>query len=57
MLLRSFIAVSATLISTSVIAEDTAPSNVSFSEYGEVMASLTGVAGDPVVGKKSINQP
>ena len=52
MLLRSFIAVSATLISTSVIAEYTAPSNVSFSEYGEVMASLTGVAGDPVVGKK-----
>ena len=31
--------------------------NVSFSEYGEVMASLTGVAGDPVVGKKvSINR-
>ena len=57
MLLRSFIAILATLISTSAFAEDIGPSNVSFSEYGEVMASLTGVAGDPVAGKKvSINR-
>ena len=57
MLLLSFIAILATLISTSAFAEDIGPSNVSFSEYGEVMASLTGVAGDPVAGKKvSINR-
>lgn len=53
MLLRSFIAVSATLISTSVMAENTAADAVKFGEDGEVMASLTGVAGDPVAGKKA----
>ena len=52
MLLRSFIAVSATLISTSVIAGDISPTDVSFGDYGEISASLTGVAGDPVAGKK-----
>ena len=52
MLLRSFIAVTATLISTSVIAGDISPTDVSFGEYGEISASLTGVAGDPVAGKK-----
>ena len=52
MLLRSFIAVSATLISTSVIAGDISPTDVSFGEYGEISGSLTGVAGDPVAGKK-----
>lgn len=52
MLLRSFIAVTATLISTSVIAGDILPTDVSFGEYGEISASLTGVAGDPVAGKK-----
>lgn len=52
MLLRSFIAVSATLISTSVIAGDISPTDVSFGGYGEISASLTGVAGDPVAGKK-----
>ena len=53
MLLRSFIAVSATLISTSVMAENTAADAVKFGEDGEVMASLTGVAGDSVAGKKA----
>ena len=53
MLLRSFVAVTATLISTSVMAEDAAPAAVVFGEDGEVMASLTGVAGDPVAGKKA----
>ena len=52
MLLRSFIAVTATLISTSVIAGDISPTDVSFGDYGEISASLTGVAGDPVAGKK-----
>ncbi|MDB9878124.1 sulfur oxidation c-type cytochrome SoxX [Amylibacter sp.] len=52
MLLRSFIAVTATLISTSVIAGDILPTDVSFGDYGEISASLTGVAGDPVAGKK-----
>ena len=52
MLLRSFIAVTATLISTSVIAGDILPTDVSFGGYGEISASLTGVAGDPVAGKK-----
>lgn len=52
MLLRSFIAVTATLISTSVIAGGISPTDVSFGEYGEISASLTGVAGDPVAGKK-----
>ncbi|MDA9005115.1 sulfur oxidation c-type cytochrome SoxX [Amylibacter sp.] len=52
MMLRSFIAVTATLISTSVIAGDISPTDVSFGEYGEISASLTGVAGDPVAGKK-----
>ena len=52
MLLRSFIAVTATLISTSVIAGDISPTGVSFGDYGEISASLTGVAGDPVAGKK-----
>ena len=46
MLLRSFIAVSATLISTSVIAGDISPTDVSFGEYGGISGSLTGVAGD-----------
>jgi sulfur-oxidizing protein SoxX len=53
MLLRSLVAVTATLISTSVMAEGTAPGAVVFGEDGEVMASLTGVAGDPVAGKKA----
>jgi sulfur-oxidizing protein SoxX len=53
MLLRSFVAVTATLISTSIMAEDAAPAAVVFGEDGEVMASLTGVAGDPVAGKKA----
>jgi sulfur-oxidizing protein SoxX len=53
MLLRSFVAVTATLISTSVMAEDAAPAAVVFGEDGEVMASLTGVAGDPAAGKKA----
>ena len=53
MLLRSFVAVTATLISTSAMAEGTAPDAVSYGEDGEVMASLTGVAGDPVAGKKA----
>ena len=52
MLLRSFIAVTATLISTSVIAGDISPTDVSFGDYGKISASLTGVAGDPVAGKK-----
>ena len=52
MRLRNFIVISATLISTSSFAEDTAPDAVSFGEDGEVMASLTGVAGDPVAGRK-----
>ena len=52
MLLRSLIAVSATLISTSVIAGDISPTDVSFGEYGGISGSLTGVAGDPVAGKK-----
>ncbi|MDB9729638.1 sulfur oxidation c-type cytochrome SoxX [Amylibacter sp.] len=52
MLLRSFIAVTATLISTSVIAGDISPTDVSFGDYGEISASLTGIAGDPVAGKK-----
>ena len=52
MLLRSFIAVTATLLSTSVIAGDISPTDVSFGDYGEISASLTGVAGDPVAGKK-----
>lgn len=52
MLLRSFIAVTATLISTSVIAGEILPTDISFGEYGEISASLTGVAGDPVAGKK-----
>jgi len=52
MLLRSFIAVTATLMSTSVIAGDISPTDVSFGDYGEISASLTGVAGDPVAGKK-----
>tara|TARA_B110000003_G_scaffold268207_1_gene297400 strand:+ start:538 stop:996 length:459 start_codon:yes stop_codon:yes gene_type:complete len=52
MLLRSFIAVSATLISTSVIAGDISPTDVSFGEYGGISGSLTGLSGDPVAGKK-----
>jgi sulfur-oxidizing protein SoxX len=52
MLLRSFVAVTATLISTSAFADQIGADAVTFSEDGEIMASLTGVAGDPVEGKK-----
>ncbi len=52
MLLRSLVAVTAALISTSALAEGTAPDAVAFGEDGQVMASLTNVAGDPAAGKK-----
>ena len=37
---------------TAVTAEGIAPSDVMVTEYGEVMESLTGVAGDPVRGEE-----
>jgi sulfur-oxidizing protein SoxX len=47
----SFVALSTVLISTSAFAAEIAPDDVSFGEDGEVNASITGVAGDPVAGK------
>ena len=56
MRLRSFIVISATLISTSSFAEDTAPDAVSFGEDGEVMASINRCRGRPCCWKKIIDQ-
>ncbi|MDP5085618.1 MAG: sulfur oxidation c-type cytochrome SoxX [Yoonia sp.] len=39
-----------TVAATLAFAEDVAPDNVVFSEYGEVEASLSGQAGDPAAG-------
>jgi sulfur-oxidizing protein SoxX len=47
----TFAALSTALISTSALAADVTPDGVAFGEDGIVMASLTGVAGDPVAGK------
>lgn len=38
-------------VATTIKADEVAPTDVVFSEYGEVEASLTGVAGDPVNGR------
>lgn len=40
------------LTTSTLFAADLAPDAVIFGEDGQVMASLTGVAGDPVAGKK-----
>ncbi len=40
------------LTTSTVFAAELAPDAVMFGEDGQVMASLTGVAGDPAVGKK-----
>lgn len=40
------------LVAGAAFAEEVAPNDVQFGEYGEVEASLTGVAGDPDNGKK-----
>jgi sulfur-oxidizing protein SoxX len=37
----------------SILSAETAPTDVSFTEYGEVMESLTGVPGNPEEGYKS----
>lgn len=47
----TFAALSTALISTTAFAADVAPDGVEFGEDGIVMASLTGVTGDPVAGK------
>ncbi len=44
-------ALSSALISTAAFASEVAPDGVAFGEDGQVTASLTGVAGDPVAGK------
>lgn len=45
-------AICAALTATSALATDVLPDAVTFGEYGEVAASLTGVAGDPSEGRK-----
>jgi len=40
------------LLATTALAEDIAPDNVTFEEYGEVLESLSGVAGDPAAGRE-----
>lgn len=45
-----FIAAPAAIAASIALAQEVAPGDVAFSEYGEVVASLTGVAGDPVNG-------
>jgi sulfur-oxidizing protein SoxX len=49
----TFAALSTVLISSSAIAADITPDDVSFGEDGEVTASITSVAGDPVAGKEA----
>lgn len=46
------ITMAATLIAGAAFAEDVAPADVQYGEYGEVAASLTGVAGDAANGEK-----
>ncbi len=38
------------LMSTAAVAEDVAPSDVAYDDYGAIAQSLTGVAGDPAEG-------
>ncbi|NDV48509.1 sulfur oxidation c-type cytochrome SoxX [Salipiger sp. PrR003] len=38
------------IVASAVLADTTAPDDVSFTEYGEVEASLSGTAGDPAKG-------
>lgn len=40
------------LLATTAMAEDIAPDNVTYEEYGEVLESLSGVAGDPAAGRE-----
>lgn len=41
-----------TAFATMVVAAEVSPDDVVFGEYGEVEASLSGVAGDPAAGKE-----
>lgn len=41
-----------TAFATMVVAAEVSPDDVVYGEYGEVEASLSGVAGDPVAGKE-----
>lgn len=40
------------MLATSAMAEEVAPDNVVYGEYGDVAASLSGVAGDPAAGRE-----
>ena len=47
---RTMTVISLVAAATTVAVAQTAPSEVSFGEYGQIEASLTGVAGDPAAG-------
>lgn len=47
------LAAGALLIAAPAFADEIAPADVMFGEYGEVEASLTGVPGDPVAGQEA----
>lgn len=46
------LALSVAAVGTMALAEPIAPGDVVYGEYGEVEASLSGVAGDPVAGQE-----
>ena len=49
--MKKLIIASAVVAATSLVAwAETAPSDVTFGEYGDIEASLTGVPGDPAAG-------
>jgi sulfur-oxidizing protein SoxX len=40
------------VLATSAIAEDVAPDNVEYGEYGDIAVSVSGTPGDPVAGRE-----